>query len=378
MLPLTVHPVHRRRDLRAFVKFPWQVYQGDPNWVPPLLSEQLRALSLTHNPFFGHADVALWLARRGREVVGTISAFLDRSILEHLGQSIGGFGFFEVVEDYAAAALLLDAAVAWLRERGATLLRGPMNFSSSDHPGVLIAGADCPPAMLESHSPPYYAEFLERYGMEKYQDLYAYRVFRSQIGENLENLPPELSQVAEACYRLSGARIRKINLKDWDKEIRIAHRLFNVTLTHLPDHVPMSEEEFRYMADPLRPFIDPDLALVAEVEGEPVGFCVALPDVNRVLIHLNGRLFPFNWLRVGRLIRQIDGVSFKLMGVLESYRLRGIDALLYLEALRAFVAKRYAWLDGSVTSEYNLMVNLVAQRWGAERYKHFRMYQLAL
>ena len=378
MAPLIVQPVASRRDLRAFVRFPWRVYKGDPNWVPPLISEQMRTLDPAHNPFFQRAEVALFLARRGREVVGTVAAFLDRWVAEELEEMVGGFGFFEVIEDYAVAARLLDTAAEWLRERGAQVMRGPMNFNNADHPGVLIGGADCPPAMLESHTPPYYAEFLERYGMEKHQDLYAYRAFRHQIGENLENLPPELVHVAEAGARISGATVRHVRMEDWDREVGIVHQLFNATLTHLPYRVPMSEETFRRMANQLRPFVDPRMAVIAEVEGKPVGFCVAFPDINRVLIHLNGRLFPFNWLRLRRLIRQVDVATFKLLGVLPAYRMRGIDAMLYLEVLRGFLAGGYAWLDGSVTSEYNLVVNLIAQRLGAERYKHFRMYQLSL
>ena len=378
MPQIAVQPVRGRRDLRAFVRFSWRVYQGDPNWVPPLISEQYRSLDPGRSPFFQHAEVVLLLARRGREVVGTIAAFVDHDVLEHLGKQMGGFGFFEVVRDYAVAARLLDTAAEWLRERGVEIMHGPMNLSKSDHAGFLVSGADCPPVMLESHSPPYYVDFVERYGMTKYEDLYAYRAFRSQVGEDLGELPADLARVAEAAYRISGATVRKIRLDNWDQEVGLAHHLFNDTLTHMPDHVPMPEAEFRRMAGQLRPFIDPNLALVAEADGKAVGFCVAVPDINRVLIRLNGRLFPFNWLRLGRLVRQVDVVTFKLMGVLESYRMRGIDALLYLEILRGFVAGGYEWLDGSVTSEYNVMVNLAAQRLGAERYKHFRLYQLTL
>lgn len=378
MTQLTIEPVTGRRHLRAFVRFPWRVYRGDANWVPPLISDQLETLDPEHNSFFEHADVALFMARRGREVLGTIAAFLDRWVVEQMGEVAGGFGFFEVVEEYEVAARLLDTAAVWLRERGAQFMRGPMNFSNTDHPGVLIDGADCPPVMLESHTPPYYVDFLERYGMQKHQDLYAYRAFRHQIGENMENLPPELVRVAEAASRLSGATIRQVRLENWDQEVGLVHRLFNETLTHLPYRMPVPEDTFRHMAARLRSFIDPRMALLAEVKGEPVGFCVALPDINRVLIHLNGHLFPFNWLRLPRLIRQIDVASFKLMGILPAYRLRGIDALLYVEVLHGFIAGGYAWLDGSVTSEYNLTINLVAQRLGAERYKHFRLYELAL
>lgn len=378
MLPIRVQPVTTRRELRAFVKFPWRVYQDDPNWVPPLIAERLEYLDPARGPFYKAADVALFLARRGREIVGTIAAFINHQRVERLGRPEGGFGFFEVIEDYDVAERLLDTACAWLRTRGMTSLRGPTSFTDSEYPGVLVEGADCPPVMLGAHTPPYYKDFLEQYGMEKEQDLYAWRAFRSQIGEELRNIPPELSRVAEVARRVANVTIRRVRLERWDEEIASAHYLFNATLTHLPDYIPMSEAEFRRLAGQMRPFLDPDLALFAEVEGKPIGFCVAFPDINRVLIRLNGRLFPFNWLKIRRYIRQIDVVTFKLMGVLDQYRRRGIDALLYMQAIKAVYEKGYAWLEGSVTSEFNPMVNLIARRLGAERYKVYRIYRKAI
>lgn len=375
---LVIQPVRTRRDLYAFVKFPWKVYRGDPNWVPPLISDQVNYLDPRKGPFYRHAEVELFLARRGREILGTIAAFVDHHEVEFRGKREGGFGFFEVVEEYPVAERLLDAATQWLRERKVSLMRGPTNFTANERPGVLIEGANCPPVMLAAHTPLYYKDFLERYGMEKDHDLYAWRAFRSQIGEELRNIPPELSRVAEVARRAANISLRKINMQNWEEEVRIAHHLFNATLYHLADYMPISEEDFRRMADQMRIFLDPDLAIFAEVESKVVGFCVALPDINRVLIHLNGRLFPFNWLRLKKLIRQIDVVTFKLMGILEEYRRRGIDALLYLEAVKAIYEKGYAWMDGSVTSEFNPMVNLIAHRLGAERYKHYRIYQLRL
>lgn len=178
--------------------------------------------------------------------------------------------------------------------------------------------------------------------------------------------------------RSANVTIRKLRPKEWEQEVAIAHGLFSTTLSDLPGFVPLTELEFHHLADPLRLLLDPDLALFAEVDGKAIGFCIAVPDMNRVLIRLNGRLFPFGWLKLRRYIRQIDVVSFKLMGVLEQYRRRGIDALLYLETVRAFYEKGYEWLDGSLTSEFNPTVNLIAQRLGAERYKHYRLYQKKL
>jgi GNAT superfamily N-acetyltransferase len=214
--------------------------------------------------------------------------------------------------------------------------------------------------------------------MVKDHDLYAYRAFRSQIGEGLSKLPPELDRVADVARQVAKAEIRQFRLEDWEREMSTACMLFNETLKHLPGRIPMSEAEFARLANQFRPFLDPDLALVAEVDGQPVGFCVALPDINRVLIRLKGRVSLLNALMIRRYIRQVKVVSFKMMGVLEAYRRRGIDALLYLAMIQAVYEKGYEWLDGSVTSEDNRGINLSAQRWGAERYKHYRMYRMSL
>jgi len=377
-MDIDIRQVTTPRERAAFVKFPWRVYRGDSNWVPPLISDQLAYLDPKKSVFFANADVALYTAHRNGEVVGTIAPFVDHRLADQTGQRIGGFGFFEVIEDYDVAERLLNSACEWSRSHGVALMRGPTSFTDNDNPGVLIEGADCPPAMLEAHTPLYYKDFLDRFGMEKDHDLYAWRAFRFQIGEELKNIPKSLLRVAEAARKTNNVEIRKLRLDKWDEEIDIALYLFNTTLTHIPDFTPMSKSDFRRMVGRIRPFVDPELALFAEVEGKPIGFCVAIPDINRVLIHLNGRLFPFGWLRINRLIRQVDVVTFKLMGLLEKYRHRGIDALLYLEAIRAIYERGYAWMDGSLTSEFNPAVNLLASHMGAEKYKHYRIYKIKL
>lgn len=365
--------VRTPKDLKLFIRFPWQIYRGDRNWVPPLLSERRDYLSRAKNPALRDADVVLFLAKRQRRVVGTIASLLRRDA----AGTPGVFGFFESIDDDAVAATLLDGARAWLRARGATLMRGPLNFTDLECPGVLIEGADCPPVMFTAHTPLYYAGLLERYGMETDDDLYAWRAFRSQVGEHLEAVPEEVLRAAEVA-RSHGVTVRKVRLDRWDEEVSLARFLFNETLSHLPQHVPLPEDEFRRFADPMRRILDPDLALFAELEGRTVGFCVSLPDINRALIHLNGRLFPLGWLRLMWYARRIDVLTFKLMGVLPEFRFRGVDALLFVESLRGMIAKGYQWLDGSLTSERNPMVNLVAARLGAERYKHYRLYRMAV
>ncbi|MDH7485185.1 MAG: hypothetical protein QHJ81_02795 [Anaerolineae bacterium] len=373
-----IQKVANRRDLRAFVMFPWRVYKGDPNWVPPLISQQINYLTPEKNPFFKHAEAALFLARRGRDIVGTIAPFVNYEDLKHEEKKVGGFGFFEALNDYEAVEALLDTACDWVKAKGMELIRGPYSFTRNDRPGVLIEGRDCPPVVLAGHTPPYYKELLEKYGMEKYGDSYAWRAVRAQIGEELQNVPQEILRVAEAARRTNDVTIRKVRMDHWDEEVAIACYLYNYTLSHYRDFIPMSEERFRRFAEEFRPLLDPDLALIAKIKGQPIGFAVALPDPNRILIHLNGRLFPFGWLKMWWYARRIDVVTYKLMGVLPEYRRRGIDALLYLDMLRAVFDKGYQWLDGSLTGEENLLVNLLAGRLGAERYKHYRVYQKAV
>jgi GNAT superfamily N-acetyltransferase len=367
---------HRERS--AFARFPWQVYRGDPLWVPPLISEQMAILDLARNPLFRSVEASLLTAHRDGRMVGTIVPFYDQRQPGQEENKAGGFGFFEVLNDYDAAQALLEAASAWHRQRGSRSMAGPMNFNENDMPGVLIEGVAVPPVMMEAHTPSYYRDFLERFGMQKSQDFFAWRAFRSQVGDGLENVPAVIRKVAEAARRNAGVTIRKLRMKDWDREVETALFLFNDTLKDLTGFIPFEASDFQHVVGRVKPFIDPDMALFAEADGKAIGFCIAVPDVNQVLIHLNGRLLPFNWLRINRLIKNINAVSFKLMGVLEAYRKRGIEALLYMEAIRAFHEKGYEWLDGSVTSEHNTSINLLASHMGAERYKHYRIYSLDL
>ena len=373
---IDVRRVADRRDLRTFVRFPWEVYRGDHNWVPPLISDRTGRLTRGQNPFFSRATVELFLARRGREPVGTIAAFVDPQRNEHFGERAGGFGFFEVIDDYAAAERLLDVACQKAREWGMEGIRGPTNFGENDEPGVLIDGADCPPAILEAHTPPYYREFLERYGMTKHIDNYAWRVSLPELGADLEAIPEQAMRVFLAASERVNVQIRKLRLDDWDREVALAHELFNTAHADVPDHVPMDTETFRRFANQMRPLLDPDLALYAEADGRTVGYFVAIPDFNQVLWRMNGRLFPFGWLKMMRHGHYIDRISFKLLGVVEEYRRQGIDVLMWLEAVRAAIRKGYKWLDGSLTSEANPRVSRLPERFGVERYKHYRLYQM--
>jgi len=370
--------VRDRHDRHAMAVFPWAVYRGDKNWVPPIIKDREAQLDPDRNPFFQDADVALFTAQRNGRIVGTIAAFIDHRFNSYLKQKVGYFGFFEVLNDYGAAEALLRTAKDWVSQRGMSELRGPINFHRDRERGVLIEGADCPPPMLCAHSPPYYKEFLERFGMVKHADDFCRRVSFAQLIGPDGGLPPRLARLQKVAQRRAHLSIRHVQLEDWEGEIHRVKELYDATIGQMADHVPWSEEEIRIFAEELRPLIDPDFVLFGEIDGKTVGCAVAFPDFNQVLIHLNGRLDGVHKLIAWWYMKRINILSFKILGVLEKYQGLGIEALLLLEVAKAALAKGYRWVDISLQAEDNEKAATLVRHFGAEDYKRYRVYKLLL
>jgi GNAT superfamily N-acetyltransferase len=380
--PVGIVPVRDQQERERFVRFPWRVYRAkggkDPLWIPPLVRSQLHQLDPQRGPFFRYGEAVLFLAQRDGQDVGRIAGWINPRSNEALSEKAADFGFFETFDDYAIARALLDAVVDWACASGMETLRGPFYFSMDDSPGVLIEGVDYAPVLMCGHSPPYYAALLERYGLAKYRDAYAYRMDLARFGGDAGNLPPKVTRVAETVRQRTDVRIRAARMEDWGAEVGRVMHLVNVAMGHMRNHVPMDEQEFTRFTDELRQFVDPDLILFAELDGQPVGFSATVPDVNQALRRANGSLFPLGWLWLWWAARRIDVATFKLVAVLEGHRLRGLDALLYLETLRELLRKGYSWVDMSLVAEHNVMSNLLARHMGGERYKVYRTYEMSL
>ena len=375
-MDVELRTVTSRRDLDAFGRFPWEVNRGDPCWVPPLMKDRRDRLDPAVNPFWKKAEREVWVAWRGKQPVGTIAAIHDQSLAGRLRQPTGFFGFFDCLDDPAAAAALLDQASAWAAARGARILRGPYNPGGSDEPGVLVEGYQTRPAIMEGHNPPYYAALLESAGFVKFEDILARLGRRPPQARTFEEAVPEkLLRAAQIVRRRPDVTIRPIRLNDWEAEIRMAARLFNTALEHLPDYLPVSEEEFLSMAASFRPILDARMALVAEVGGKPVGFTLALPDVNEALKHLNGRLGLPGLVRMWWHSRHLQRVSFKILIMSPEYHFRGIEAALVAAVARAIWDAGYTEIDMSLTGEENISSTLYQANLGFPVYRRYRVYE---
>ena len=377
---ISIRQVTEPHDIEKFIKFPFRLYRDDPSWVPQLLSEQRKGFDPNHAPFFEHADVALWLAERDGEVVGTITSHIDHLHQQVHNEKVGMFGFFETVDDYSVAEALLDTARDWVRARGMDALRGPLSFSQNHIAGLLIEGTPGPPMVMMAHNPTYYAGFLERYGFGKAMDLYAYWLDLCQFNGSPEGLPKKLKRVSERVKSHTGITIRTGNLKDFETELKNAKAVYNQAWEKNWGFVPLTDAETDKLAADLKQILDPHLVLFAEVGDRPVGVSLTIPDVNQVFKHLHGRLFPIGWLKALWHFRKIDGVRLMIMGVVEDYRSQGIEAVLIYESMKAAIEQGYRQFEFSWILENNDMMNRIILNLGkdynTERYRTYRLYQI--
>jgi GNAT superfamily N-acetyltransferase len=376
---IEITPVKTKKDLMTFIKLPWKIYKGDPNWVPPLISERRDFLTPGKNAELEFIDFQLFLAHKDGEVVGRISAHVNHRHNEFHGEKMGFFGFFETIRDYSVAEKLLQTAADWVRERGMTDLRGPACFSSNDDSyGLLVKGFDGPPVILMSYNPPYYSEFIERFGMEKAMDLYAFMLDASdKVGRPPEEvIPDKIRRVAELARKRYKITVRNPDMKKLNEEIHRFKEIYNKAWEKNWGFVPVTDAEVDSLADELVPILDPEVVFFAEVDGKPIGAILPLPNYNEVLIHMNGRLFPFGWAKFLWYKRKIELLRVFAMGVIKEYRNRGVDALMYYEMAKAALRRGYVRTEMSWTLETNVNVNNTIRNLGGEVYRIYRLYQM--
>lgn len=373
---VTVTPVRSSADKIAFIRMVYPIYQGDPNWVPPLEMERKDFLDPAKNPFLEFGEVELFLARRGGQVVGRIAAVKDPHYNEFHGTNEGFFGLFECINDAGVARALFDAAAQWLRARGLAKVLGPMNFSTNHEVGLLVDGFGTPPAIMTTYNPPYYAALIEANGFTKAKDLWSF-----ELSSSVQ--PPEkVVRIAEKIRQREGITVRSVDLKKFDEEVRLIKGIYNAAWEKNWGFVPMTEREFDHLARDMKQIVRPELVLIAEVKGEPVAFSMTIPDANEALKVARGRLttfgLPIGLVKLLLASRKIRRLRLVTLGIKEGYRRRGLDAILYLDTLRTAHQLGYEGGEISWTLEDNHLVNRAIESMGGKRSKTHRVYERAL
>jgi GNAT superfamily N-acetyltransferase len=362
-----VERVQGRRALAAFVDLPYRLHRGDPGFAPVLRRDVHTLLSPRRNPFYEHAEAAHFLAREGGRVVGRISAIHNRRHNETHGDRVGFFGFFECIDAHEVARALFQAAEEWLRGRGLTVMRGPVNPSINDEAGLLVDGFTTPSVLMMPHNPLYYVALVEGAGFRKAKDLLAYE-------HAADELPLRLVQGATRQEVRHGITLRTLDMRRFEAECEIVKTLYNQAWERNWGFVPMTDRELAHLATQLKPVVVPELVVFAEQEGRPIGFAVALPDLNVALRkNPSGRFFP-GILRILWAARRIDRVRVVLLGVVPPWKGRGIDVILYKTIWEAARRKGFTWGEaGWILEDNHAMANGLL-RMGFRAYKTYRLY----
>ncbi len=373
---IKILPIQTKKQRAAFLKFPYKIYQNYPHWIPPLLVEQRKLLHPRRSPFLQHSEAQLFLAVKNDEICGRISAHTNTQHNKTHNDRTGFFGFFECIDDQEAADHLLKAAENWLKEKDRDSMRGPANFSVNETCGLLLDSFDDDPMIMMTYNPPYYQKLFSNYGLEKLIDLYAYKVEISEPSERLKKMSDHLERKGNFVVRsLDKSSKRKLR-----SDLRKIFHVYEKAWQDNWGYVPMTDEEFEQTVENLLPVIKPEFVYLAEVDGKAVGVCAILPDYNFVIKKMNGKIFPFGWLKFLYYQNKISRLRLIIMGILDDYKRRGIDVIFYRKAFEAAFAQRkqYRSAELSWILENNTMMNRILQNLGAEIYKTYRFYEKKL
>jgi GNAT superfamily N-acetyltransferase len=375
-MAVDVRPARSHADVGAFIDLPFGLHAGTP-WVPPLKLE--RRLFLSRRPRLGtyarRVDFELFLARRDGRVVGRISAQVDHAYNRHHDERRGWFGFLEVEDDPEAVRALLDAAEAWLRQRGMATMVGPADFTMNDESGVLVEGFDLPPMIRQPWHPPYYQRLLEDAGLAKVVDLLMWEL---EIADR-EQMLPVLPELADAARDKHGVRIRRMTRRTLRRDLDMFGEIYNRAWRRNWGFVPYSREDLDQYALELQLVFDPDWFMVAEIGGEPIAMAITVPDVNQVLRRMGGRLLPFGWWHYLRRNGTIDKVRVGFLGVKPEHQHTGVAAALYVEHFDT--SARHPRIKGGEMGwilETNRAMNRGMEAMNGRVVKRYRVYERPL
>lgn len=375
---VTVRPVEGRADLRRFLDVPFAIYRDDPNWVAPLYMERVRHLDPRRNPYFQHAQAILFLAERDGVPVGRASAQLDRLHLERHKDGAGQFGCLEAVDDASVFAALLDAAAAWLAKRGASSMRGPFSLSINDETGLLVDGFDRPPSVMMGHARPYYAAQLEALGFTKVKDLIAYDY------DAMPPLPKPMAAMVDKALKHGELELRPLSKRHLDRDLSIIMDVFNDAWSNNWGFVPLTQAEIGTLGQTLQALVSEDYVAIASWRGQPAAMAVSLPDINRAIHDLGGRLMPLGWAKLlWRLFaRPPAAVRIPLMGVRKVYQRSATGSALALAVIsrirESHLKRGTSKAELSWILEDNMAMRRIIEALGGVAYKTYRIYERAL
>jgi GNAT superfamily N-acetyltransferase len=378
MNKITIREVSGKKGTEEFIDVIWKIYDQKtyPQWVPPLRMSVYENLDTVKNPFYKRATLAMFIAEKEGKIAGRIAAVENKGHNEFYSDKTGFYGFFECIDDQEVANALFKTAEEWNQKRGLTSMLGPVNPSTNHECGLLIRGQSQHPTIMTTWNPKYYEALHDNYGLTKAKDLVAYIVAREKNVELPEKVQNYVKRLRAENSRV---KFRDFNTKDFKGEVERCFEIYNSAWEKNWGFFPMTKEEFMFSAKDMKMILDPRMAFVAEVDGKPAGFMLAVPDFNYVFKRIpNGKLFPtgiFKMLLGKKLLKSVRIIT---LGVKPEFRGGGIFALFTMEAFER--AHKFGYIAGEASwiLEDNEAMNKPWRDLGAPLYRRWRMYEKQL
>jgi len=368
---IKIEKVNSKKELNSFIRFPWKIYNSCSEWVPPLIHEQKIFFNRYKNPFFKNSEADLFLARNENgKILGRIAAIRHQEHLEIHQDSTGFFGFFECIDDQEVANSLFEKVTQWLKEKGLSRMRGPMNFTINDSCGLLIEGFDFEPAIDLPYNPSYYEKLISNYGLTKTQDLFAFNFKPEYVTEKFRQ------RVMTTAARLENKDIclRPINLEEPLADCKVLYKVYEEAWQGNWGHVPIALDTFLAVAREKKKLFNREMCLIIEYKGNPAGAFFAFPDYAPAIRSMNGRIFPFGFLKFYLKSRQISKFRVILLGIFKKYRNLGLESLVLKRMDTVYPQRGYNEAEFSWILESNKKIISTIENLGAKRYKTYRIF----
>ncbi|KRQ87088.1 hypothetical protein ABG79_00886 [Caloramator mitchellensis] len=372
---IIIKEVIDKREEKEFIKLPWKIYNDDKNWVSPLISDFKKTIRGENSTLKHDGPYKLILAFKDNETVGRMLIGINQKINKIKKYKRGYISFFECIDDFETAKSMFDYAINWFKQNGVDEIVGPVNVpNGDDNRGILIDNFDDPPYVINVYNKPYYKDLFEKYGFEKYWDVYAFHYDINTV--NIERY--------ERAYNFAVDKfdfvVEKLNRKRLSKDIEdIKQIIARAMPEEWEDFIPLDKDEIEIMANNLVPVVDEDFIFIARTkDGQPIGFNIALPDYNQALKYVNGRLFPFGIFKLLYHKRFINRLRVFVLFVIPEYRKKGVSSAIYLNIFKSAREKGFIEAEGSTIWEYNTPMINDAIKLGGKIYKTYRIFKLKL
>jgi len=357
--------------MKDFIMLPWtaKIYENDPCWVPPLISDLKKLFNRKRGYFFEIGEAEFFMAYKDNKPVGRITAQVNHLYEKNYDTNTGFFGFFEAINDYDVAKSLFDTASDWLKQKGKSVMNGPQSFSIYDSVGFEVDGINRMPSTGLFHFAPYYKDLATANGFVKCIDWYCFLV------KKINDYKPYLDDIRTSIMKNMDLEFKILDKRDIKRRVKEIQHIFNIAWDSNWGHLPLTDKQMDMIFEELKLIAIPELTIFVEKDGHTIGFIISIPDVNPAMRILNGRLYPWRLLRFLQEVKKTTRIRTIIMGLLPDYRGQKIDDVLYLRTIENGIRLGYTESDCSLIVETNKKMISALKPLFAEQYKTYRIYE---